>query len=169
MTQSIAFGFPVALDGWMDLTSAQAVAGVKAFSDACTHSGAETHSGVETHSGAETHSGEESFSTMFKIPTATVAAAGNAQGNAGALVAGFMLVTAADDTKGVVLPAAVAGRICIVKSTVSNKILKVYPASADAINAIAADSAISLASGPTVAIFVAYDATTWYTIPLLPS
>lgn len=109
------------------------------------------------------------FGVMPRIPTSTVAAAGNAQGNAGVLVEGFNLVTAADDTKGVVLPAAAAGMQVIVKSSVSNKILKVYPNTSDVINALSADAAISLASGPTVAIFIAYDATTWYTIPLLPS
>jgi hypothetical protein len=106
---------------------------------------------------------------MPRIPTATVAAAGSVQGDAAALAEGFNLVTAADDTKGVLLPSAVAGMVVIVKSSVSNKILKVWPATGDAINAIAANSAMSLASGPTVAMFVAYDATTWYSLPLLPS
>lgn len=109
------------------------------------------------------------FGKMPRIPTATVAAAGSAQGDAAAIVEGFTLVSAADDTKGVLLPSAVAGMICIVKSSVSNKILKVYPNTSDAINALSANAAISLASGPTIAAFIAYDATTWYTLPLLPS
>jgi predicted RecA/RadA family phage recombinase len=109
------------------------------------------------------------FGKMPRIPTGTVAAAGSVQGDAAALAEGFNLVTAADDTKGVLLPSAVAGMVVIVKSSVSNKILKVWPATGDAINAIAANSAMSLASGPTVAMFVAYDATTWYSLPLLPS
>ena len=109
------------------------------------------------------------FGVMPRIPTATVAAAGSVQGDAAAIAEGFTLVSAADDTKGVILPSAVAGMVCIVKSSVSNKILKVYPNTSDAINALSANAAISLASGPTPAIFVAYDATTWYTIPLLPS
>lgn len=103
------------------------------------------------------------------MPTATVAAAGSSQTDAASITTGFTLVTAADDTKGVKLPAAVAGSVAVVKSSVSNKILKVYPATGDAINALSANAAISLASGPTIAMFIAYDATTWYTLPLLPS
>ena len=52
---------------------------------------------------------------MPRIPTTTVAAAGSNQGNAAALSEGFNLVTGADDTKGVVLPAAVAGMQVIIK------------------------------------------------------
>jgi hypothetical protein len=89
------------------------------------------------------------FGKMPRIPTATVAATGTNQGTAAAITEGFTLVTAADDTVGVVLPSAVAGMICIVKSSVANKILKVYPNTSDAINALSANGAISLASGPT--------------------
>lgn len=103
------------------------------------------------------------------IPSATVAAAGNSQGTGAAIATGFTLVTAADATKGVVLPAAAAGKVCIVKNAdAANAVLKVYPATDDAINAIAANSALSMAA-KTSAVFVAYDATTWYTTPLLPS
>jgi len=109
------------------------------------------------------------FGKMPRIPTATVAATGTNQGTAAAVTEGFTLVTAADDTVGVILPSAVAGMQCIIKSSVSNKILKVYPNTSDAINALSANAAISLASGPTIAHFIAYDATTWYTLPLLPS
>lgn len=98
-----------------------------------------------------------------------VTAAGSAQGDAAALADGLNVVAGADDTKGVVLPAATAGRVVLIKSTVANKILKVYPATGDAINALSANGALSLASGPTPVILVAYDTTTWYTFPLLPS
>ncbi len=122
-----------------------------------------------TFSGATFNGTASIFSVMPTLPSTTVAAAGTNAATAGVLTTGFTLVSAADDTKGVVLPAAAAGLMCIIKSSVSNKILKVYPNTSDAINAIAADTAMSLASGPTPAIFFAYDATTWYTIPLLPS
>lgn len=68
-----------------------------------------------------------------------------------------------------ILPVAKAGMVVYLKSTVSNKILKVWPQTGAAINAIAASTAMSLASGPTPAILVASSATQWYTIPLLPS
>ena len=76
-------------------------------------------------------------------------------------------MSAADATKGVLLPAAAAGALCIVKNNV-NAVLKIWPASGDAINAIGADTAMSIAALTSV-VLVAYDATTWYTVPLLPS
>ena len=101
-----------------------------------------------------------------------VAAAGNAQGNAGAITVaapGIIHATGADATKGIILPAAAAGKCYFIKNAdAANAVLKVYPASGDAINAIAADSAISMAA-KTAAVFVAIDATTWFTFSLLPS
>lgn len=81
------------------------------------------------------------------------------------------VVSAADDAKGVRLPVPLQdGHVHFVKSTVSNKILKVWPHGATAINALSASAAISLASGPTIAMFI-WDATSgkWWTLPLLPS
>lgn len=101
-----------------------------------------------------------------------LAAAGNSQGTSGIVtaVSGALIhATAADGTKGIVLPTAAAGKWYAVKnSDAANAVLKVYPASGDAINAIAADSAISMAA-KTAAIFIALDATTWFTFSLLPS
>lgn len=107
------------------------------------------------------------FSTMFTIPVAAVVAAGSVQGDAGAMATGFSLVSAADATKGVRLPAAAAGAVCIVKNN-ENAVLKIWPATGDAINAIAANSALSIAA-LTSTLLVAFDATTWYTLPLLAS
>lgn len=96
-----------------------------------------------------------------------VTATGSNQGNAAALSEGFNVVTGADATKGVVLPAAAVGKRVEVKS-VTAAVLKVYPASGGTINALSQDAAISLAS-LVPAVFVATSATQWYTIPLLPS
>jgi len=103
-----------------------------------------------------------------RYPTATVAAAGSAQGDAAALIEGFNIVTGANGTVGVILPTAVAGMEVIIKGTTSG-VLKVYPAGSGIINALSASAAISLASGVIPAIFVASSATQWYTIPLVPS
>lgn len=105
--------------------------------------------------------------TMPTIPSATVAATGTNQATAAAIATGFTLVSAGDGTKGVVLPTAGAGKVAIVKNGAA-AILKVYPAGSGVINALAASAALSMASN-TSAMFVCYDATTWYTIPLLPS
>lgn len=99
---------------------------------------------------------------------ADVAAAGSVQGDAAALVEGLQVVTGANGTLGVILPTAVAGAMVIIKGTTAG-VLKVYPATGAAINAISANGAMSLASGVIPAIFVAKSATQWYTLPLLPS
>ncbi len=116
---------------------------------------------------AQTVTAAKTFSVMPIIPTATVAATGSTQTDAAPITTGFTLVSAADGTKGVKLPTAVAGLQCIIKNNVAAT-LKVWPFSGDAINAIAADSSMSLANLVS-AVFTAYDATTWYTTPLLPS
>lgn len=103
------------------------------------------------------------------VASATVAATGSTQTDAAQIAGGFTLVTAADATKGVKLPAAAAGRVVIIKNgDAANAILKVWPSSGDGINAVAVDSSYSMAA-KTSAMFVAYDATTWYTIPLVAS
>jgi len=119
--------------------------------------------------GAATVDGIKTFAAMFRIPVgADVAAAGSVQGDATALLEGFQVVTGADGTKGVKLPVAVAGAVVIIKGTTS-AVLKVWPNTGAAINAVAANSAMSLASGVIPAIFIAKSATQWYTLPLLPS
>ena len=101
------------------------------------------------------------------LKTATVAATGSTQTDAASISDGLTLVTAADGTKGVKLPAAVAGRTVIIKNGAA-AILKVWPASGDGINAITVDSNYVLAAN-TSSLLVAYDATTWYSVPLLAS
>jgi hypothetical protein len=101
------------------------------------------------------------------LKTATVAATGSTQSDAASVSDGFTLVSAADATKGVKLPAAVAGRTVILKNN-ANAVLKVWPASGDGINAITVDSNYVLAAY-TSSLLVAYDSTTWYSVPLLAS
>lgn len=103
------------------------------------------------------------------LPAATVAAAGNDQAGAAAVATGFTLVSGADAAKGVKLPAAGAGKLCIIKNAdAANAVLKVYPNTDDAINALEANASLDIAA-KTAVLLVAYDATTWYSLPLLPS
>jgi predicted RecA/RadA family phage recombinase len=101
----------------------------------------------------------------------SVAAAGSVVGDATAITANgvhnVVTVTAGDGTKGVILPAAVAGQLFFLKNNAA-AILKVYPPTGGAINALSANAAISMAS-LTSAIFMFTSATTVMTIPLLPS
>ena len=106
-------------------------------------------------------------SAGFIMPSATVAATGTNQATAAQIATGFTLVSAADATKGILLPAAAAGLTCVIKNNAA-AVLKIWPSSGDAVNAIAADSNYVLAS-LTSTVLVAYDATTWYSVPLLAS
>ena len=106
-------------------------------------------------------------SAGFIMPSATVAATGTNQATAAQIATGFTLVSAADATKGILLPTAAAGLTCVIKNNAA-AVLKIWPASGDAVNAIAADSNYVLAS-LTSTVLVAYDATTWYSVPLLAS
>lgn len=105
----------------------------------------------------------------FYVASATVAAAGSSQTDAAQVAGGFTLVSAADDTKGVKLPAAAAGRICIIKNNVSAKTLKIYPATGDKINGGTATTGSYDIAGLTSTLLVAYDTTDWYSVPLVAS
>ena len=106
--------------------------------------------------------------TMAGVGTAQAATAvGTNQATAAQLLTGFSLVAGADATVGVKLPVAAAKLVCFVKNN-ANAVLKVYPGTDDAINAIAANGAFSMAAY-TSAIFVSFDATTWYSFPLVAS
>lgn len=134
-----------------------------------TVDGASTLTGVATLTAAAVFTGGGAFAVMPTIPTATVAATGSTQTDAAAITTGFTLVSAADATKGVKLPTAAAGKVCIVKNAdAANAVLKIWPFSGDGVNAVSVDSAFSIAA-KTAVLLVAYDATTWYSVPLLPS
>lgn len=72
-----------------------------------------------------------------------------------------------DGTAGIKLPKAARGKVYFIKNAYNGNI-RVYPASGDAINAIAVDSHYTMAA-LTSATFVALNSTTWYTIPLVAS
>lgn len=100
-------------------------------------------------------------------PPVAVAAAGAAQANAANLTAGgFNLVSAADGTVGVILPAG-AGRSLIVKNN-ANAALKVYPPVGGTINAIAANTNYAMAAF-TATLYLPWNASTWHTLPLVAS
>ena len=103
------------------------------------------------------------------LPVETVAAAGAAATTAtAATVYGVIVATGADGTKGIKLPTAAAGKVAIVKNTVA-AILKVYPDTSDKINGGTATTGSLSMAASTSAVFVAYDAENWFTVPLLPS
>jgi hypothetical protein len=90
----------------------------------------------------------------------TLAAAGSAQGDAAAVADFATSVSAADGTKGVVLPAAAAGKVYLVYNEHATSGLKVYPNTSDTINGGSANAAVTT-EGKTLALFYALDATNW--------
>jgi hypothetical protein len=135
-----------------------------------------TVSGTATVTGAATFNGATTFNGAVTIAgaplmtiNADVAAAGSTVTDAAQLSAGFTVVTGANGTVGVKLPAApTPGTQVWIKGTTAG-VLKVWPDPAATINAIGSNGAISLASGAIPAIFIAKSATQWYTFPLVPS
>jgi len=109
-------------------------------------------------------SGAVGFGAM---PSATIAASGTGSGDS-PITTGFTLVSAANATKAVTLPAAAAGIWCIVKNNAAAA-LKVFPATNDKINGGAATTGFLSMAQYTSALFVAYDGTDWYSLCLVPS
>lgn len=125
--------------------SAESVTANKAFSAASTLS----VTGAATLANA----------SLSLTSVGTIAATGTSQGTATAIAALVNGVTATTGVAGVVLPAAATGLVTIVGSVGATG-FKLYPNTSDAINATAADSSITVASGKAY-VCVATDATTW--------
>ena len=107
--------------------------------------------------------------TSLNFDVAKPAAAGSTRADATAMTASFNWVTAADATKGVILPAPTAGRVIAVKNDdTANAALKVYAPGSAKINGVAGTTAFSMAA-KTACFFVAYDTTDWFSIPLVAS
>jgi hypothetical protein len=104
--------------------------------------------------------------TSLKLAVTAVAAAGSLIGEGGSLVAGLNVVSAADNTKVVDLPATVAGTVVVVTSQTAAKTLPVFPPASSSIDNLAANVAktIGAATATTSAVFVADNATHWVTV-----
>ena len=103
----------------------------------------------------------------------TVAAAGSDQAGAGAITQGsgaVVIVTGADDAKGVRLPLlsdCTAGEVYFVMNNLSNKTLEVYPGSGDAVNVSSDNTAITVAAD-TINMFICMDSAEWFGAELPP-
>lgn len=98
-----------------------------------------------------------------------LAAAGSSNSDAGQMVGGGLtVVTGADATKGVILPDVEIGSVVWVKNGAA-AILKVYPTSGAAINALTATTGAFSQAATTAGWYVRKSATQWYTFPLVLS
>jgi hypothetical protein len=81
----------------------------------------------------------------------------------------LILMTGGNNSVGVLLPIAAAGKMFKLKNDqTANAIMKVYPQVNSTINGLTANTSISMAAN-TCAEFIAYNATAWFSLPLLPS
>lgn len=95
-----------------------------------------------------------------KVTVGAATAAGSAQTDAGALAYPHNVVSAADGTKGVVLPAGATGKVVTVYNSVATNGLKVYPPTSGTINGGSANAAVTI-EGKTLALFICDDGTNW--------
>ncbi len=106
------------------------------------------------------------------IRTATFAAAGGNIATAQLITTthpAFILVTAANGTAGVQLPVAVAGmRFNLHNSPAANAALKVYPQVNSQINEAGSNTALTVAANSACEL-IAYNSTSWYSCPKVPS
>lgn len=103
-----------------------------------------------------------SFTTAEVGTTATLAATGNSLATAADITADVTVVTGADNTVAVSLPAPVVGKIVTVINTGAANTLPVYPdAAGTQINALGAGNAFTITAGQT-ATFVCRTSTLWY-------
>ncbi len=121
-----------------------------------------------TFSGATFSGTASTFSVMPKIVTQTLAASGNAIGNAAQLLTGFSTVTGANGNAAILLPVTAAGLQCIVKSTTSGQILKVFPPVNSTINGAAANAVYNHAN-LAIRHYYAYNTTAWFTSEETPT
>lgn len=109
------------------------------------------------------HSLDSALQASFgPVSVATVVVgADNTQLNANAVGVGFSLVTGADNTKAVKLPAAAAGKVCIIKNAEAASVLLVFPASGGKINGGAANAVYNHGDGAQ-RMYIAYNAVDWF-------
>jgi hypothetical protein len=95
----------------------------------------------------------------LKLTVGAVTANGGNLAQAAALPYHVNLVSGADSTKGVVLPSAAAGTVCVVHNDGAAHLV-LYPNTGDDINGGTANAGVNL-EGNTMAIAIAMDTGTW--------
>lgn len=118
-----------------------------------------------------TQTGASNVNATLGVFYQTIAGLGTTVADAAAInsTVGAVLATGGNNSVGVLLPIASAGRIIFLKNAdADNGIMKVYAQVNSTINAIAANTGISMAA-KTSAVFMGTSSTNWVTIPLLPS
>ena len=127
---------------------------------------------VATLSDTQTITGNTTQNALI-MGVQTVAAAGSDQAGAGAITQGsgaVVIVTGADDAKGVRLPLlsdCTVGETYFLMNNLSNKTLEIFPGSGDAVNVSSDNTAITVAAD-TINIFICMDTAEWFGAELPP-
>lgn len=123
----------------------------------------------ETGTGVAVFANAPVFSGMFRIPYATVAAAGATQATATAITTGATFVNGGAAATGVILPSAStvgSGAICAVYNF-NAAAINLYPATGEVLNRASINVAVSIPSGGAT-IMISTGAR-WFGIPGVPS
>lgn len=123
----------------------------------------------ETGTGVAVFANAPVFSGMFRIPYATVAAAGATQATATAITTGATFVNGGAAATGVILPSAStvgSGAICAVYNF-NAAAINLYPATGEVLNRASTNVAVSIPSGGAT-IMISTGAR-WFGIPGVPS
>ncbi len=109
----------------------------------------------------DTTVGNVSSAGIISFLAGTLAATGTVQGNAAAIVKQVTAVSAADNAKGVKLPAPAGNlsKILILKNTVATSYLKVYPNDSETVDGA---SSVNIAANEAAVLFS--DGTNWFTL-----
>jgi hypothetical protein len=130
-----------------------------------------TNAGPLTATGLVTANGGITLgpAAPLKVDVGTLAASGStiADSVSYPITKTFTQVTGADSTKCVALPVTAAGLVVIVKNAAAAA-LPVFPRAGSTINALTANSSYNMAA-QTACLYVGYNSTLWYTVPLLAS
>ena len=81
-----------------------------------------------------------------------------------------LVLSAGTSWGGIRLPTASRGKTFWIQNTGTHELaqLRVYPATGDSINELAADTYLEMEEGAS-AMFIASSSTVWYTVPRVPS
>jgi hypothetical protein len=160
----------------LSLSSTLAVTGATTLTGDLTESGNATIGGTFGVTGASTFTGAVGCSSTLTVAGATALngltsmlsgalnAAGNQQSNAAAIVTNVVAVAAADNTKGVKLPAPASAKSknVYLRNTSATSTLKVYPNSTEKIDGGNASESINVAATKSVLLFS--DGTDWFSL-----
>lgn len=123
----------------------------------------EQYRGITTLGNAETLSVKMKDNVEFRMSVGTIAAAGSDETDATAIADQLTYVTAADASKGVILPASTgSGAIYVIHNNSAASVLKLYPDTTGQINGGTATTGDVAVAAEETAIMIDVATNVWY-------